>query len=133
MRFPSMRNGVGLVGNRILTLVEKGAADFATLFSRFDGDPPRLGFGDSELMRELRVMARASVPLVTLTEVNAPGPPKALVALTPAAENVISGSVDFLALSDPDEWLGGAHVTRDSIWRWDEQLRKLQSSRPRVS
>jgi hypothetical protein len=132
-RFPSMRNGVGLVGNRILTLVEKGAADFATLFSRFDGDPPRLGFGDSELMRELRVMARASVPLITLTEVNEPGPPKALVALTPAADNVISGSVDYLALSDPDEWLGGAHVTRDSIWRWDEQLRKLQSSRPRVS
>jgi hypothetical protein len=54
-------------------------------------------------------------------------------ALTPAAENVVSGSVDYLALVDPDEWLGGAHLTRDSIWRWDGQLRKLQSSRPRVS
>lgn len=132
-RFPSMRNGVGLVGNRVLTLVQKGAADFATLFARFDTDVPRLGFGDSELLREVRVLARAAVPLITLTEASEPGPPKALVALTPAAENVINGSVDYLALADPDEWLGGAHITRDSIWRWDEQLRKLQSSRPRVS
>ena len=132
-RFPSMRNGVGLVGNRVLALVEKGAGDFATLFARFDTDPPRLGFGDSELMRELRNLSRASVPLIALNEVNEPGPPKALISLTPAATNVINGSVDYLALDDPDEWLGGAHVTRDSIWRWDEQLRKLQSSRPRVS
>ena len=132
-RFPSMRNGLGLVGNRVLTLVQKGAADFATLFSRFDTDLPRLGFGDTELLRELRLLARAAVPLITLNEINEPGPPKALIALTPASENVINGSVDYLALVDPDEWLGGAHVTRDSIWRWDEQLRKLQSSRPRVS
>lgn len=132
-RFPSMRNGVGTVGNRILTLVEKGAADFAALFARFDEDPPRLGFGDAELLREVRAMARAAVPLITLTESPESGPTKALIDLTPAAANVISGSVDYLALVDPDCWLGGAHITRESIWRWDEQLRKLQSSRPRVS
>jgi len=133
-RFPSMRNGVGLVANRVLTLVERGVADFAALFAHFDADPPRLGFGDSELLRELRLLARAAVPLITLSEVNeGGGPPKALVTLTPAATNVISGSVDYLALVDPDEWLGGAHITRESIWRWDEQLRKLQPSRPRVS
>jgi len=132
-RFPSLRNGVGTVGNRILTLVEKGAADFATLFFRFDDDPPRLGFGDAELLRELRAMARATVPLITLTEAREGGPPKALIALTPAAANVISGSVDYLALVVPDEWLGGAHLTGESIWRWDEQLRRLQASRPRVS
>ncbi len=132
-RFPSMRNGLGFVWNRILTLVEQGAGDLASLFNRFDDDPQRLGFGDAELLRELRTMARAAVPLITLTEAQEGGPPKALIALTPAAGNVISGSVDYLALVDPDYWLGGAHITRESIWRWDEQLRKVQSSRPRVS
>ncbi|MGZ7081009.1 MAG: hypothetical protein ACXVJT_16460, partial [Thermoanaerobaculia bacterium] len=132
-RFPSMRNGLGLVWNRILTLVEQGIGDFASLFNRFDDDPARLGFGDAELLRELRMMARAAVPLIALTEASDGGPRKALIALTPAADNVISGSVDYLALVDPDYWLGGAHITRESIWRWDEQLRKLQPSRPRVS
>ena len=46
-------------------------------------------------------MASAAVPLITLTEAHEGGPPKALIALTPAAENVISGSVDYLALVDP--------------------------------
>jgi hypothetical protein len=132
-RFPSMRNGLGSVWNRILALVEKGAGDFATLWARFDEDPPRLGFGDAELLRALRLMARAAVPLITLTEAAESGPPKALIAVTPVAANVISGGVDYLALADPDYWLGGAHITRESIWRWDEQLRKLQPSRPRVS
>jgi hypothetical protein len=132
-RFPSMRNGLGFVWNRVLKLVEQGAGDFASLFNKFDDDPPRLGFGDAELLRDLRRMASAAVPLITLTEAHEGGPPKALIALTPAAENVISGSVDYLALVDPDYWLGGAHITRESIWRWDEQLRKLQPSRPRVS
>lgn len=127
-RFPSFRNGLGVVENRILSLVAAGAADFATLFPRFDANPPRLGFGDGEVMRTLRAMASRAFPLVTLTEQEGT-PPKALIALAPEAENVISGSVDYLAINDPDFWLGGVHITKENLWRWDEERREVLRSR----
>jgi hypothetical protein len=127
-RFPSTRDGLGSVERRLLELIAGGASDFITLFSNFDEVPPRFGFGDSEVMRVLRVLATRPVPLVTITE-EQPAPPKALLALTPAAENVLRGEVDYVSVNDPDYWLGGVHLTRDNVWRWDEGRREIVPNR----
>lgn len=123
-RFPSLRNGLGVVEQRLLDLVAGGPIDFQSLFPRFDPDPPRLGFGDAEVLRTLRAMASRAVPLVTLKEDGAT-PPKVFVTITPAAENVLSGEVDHLAVNDPDAWLGGVHLTKENVWRWDEERREI--------
>lgn len=127
-RFPSTRDGLGAVERRLLEVLAGGASDFITLFSAFDEQPPRFGFGDSEVMRVLRVLASLPVPLVTLTE-DQPSPPKALVAITPAAVNVLEGKVDYVSVNEPDFWLGGVHLTRDNVWRWDEERREIVPSR----
>ena len=63
----------------------------------------------------MKSIANAPVPLMTITgEV-----PKAMVAITPAGENVLRGEVDDLAVNDPDRWLGGVHLTKENVWRWD--------------
>lgn len=126
-RFPSTLNGLGFVEARVLRLIANGAGDFVSLMQVFD-DPPRLGFGDAELLRIVRALANRSVPLLTITEEEGT-PPKALFALTPAAENVMSGEVDYLSVSDPDEWLGGVHVTRENLWLWDDDRREILSNR----
>jgi len=121
-RFPSILNGLGIVESRIVSIVSAGAADFLSLFSRFDPDAPRLGFGDAEVLRTLRNMAVRPVPLVTLAD-DESAPPKILVTITTAAENVINGSVDYITVNDPDFWLGGVHLTKETVWRWDgEQI-----------
>ena len=126
-RFPSTRNGLGSVEQRILDLILNGSRDFSTLFYDFDAAPPRYGLGDSEIIRVLRVLAHLPVPLITMTEENTPH--KSLLALTPAAENVLRGEVDYVKVNDPDYWLGGVHLTRDNVWRWDEAKREIVSSR----
>jgi hypothetical protein len=133
-RFPSTRNGLGAVESRLLDTIAAGAADFATIFKHFDPEPPRFGFGDAEILRVLRGLASRSVPLLTVAG-DEPGtlPPKALFALTPVAETVLGGAVDFIAMDDPDEWLGGVHLTRENVWRWDLQRREIVASRPAVS
>ena len=83
--------------------------------------------GDMEILRVLRVLAHLPVPLITMTEENTPQ--KSLLALTPAAENVLRGEVDYVSVNEPDYWLGGAHLTRDNVWRWDEAKREIVSSR----
>ena len=125
-RFPSIRNGLGSVEQRILDLILNGSRDFNTLFYDFDAAPPRFGLGDLEILRTLRVLAHLPVPLITMTEENTPQ--KSLLALTPAAENVLRGEVDFVSVNDPDYWLGGVHLTRDNVWRWDEGRREIVST-----
>ncbi|HEX3109480.1 MAG TPA: hypothetical protein VHU41_10335 [Thermoanaerobaculia bacterium] len=126
-RFPSTRNGLGGVEQRILDLVLNGSRDFMTLFYDFDAAPPRYGLGDMEILRVLRVLAHLAVPLLTMTEENMPQ--KSILTLTPAAENVLRGEVDYVTVNEPDYWLGGVHLTRDNVWRWDERKREIVSSR----
>ena len=127
-RFPSVKNGLGSVENRLLTLIANGATDFASLFPVFDDKLPRFGFGDTQVLYALRYLASRPVPVITMTEAGEI-PPKATFTVTPAGENVLKGTVDDTTVNDPDYWLGGAHVTKENVWRWDEGLQQIVSSR----
>ncbi|HYO77956.1 MAG TPA: hypothetical protein VE010_15970 [Thermoanaerobaculia bacterium] len=113
-RFPSDTNGLGAIEQRTLTHIANGFHDFATLFEHINAEVPRFGFGDSEIFRHLQAMASRPVPLITLTG----EAPKAICTITPAGESVLRGEVDDIAVNDPDLWLGGAHLTRETQWRW---------------
>jgi hypothetical protein len=129
MRFPSTGNGLSAVEQRALELIAAGTDDFVSIFDRINAEVPRLGFGDSEIFRQLHAMATRAVPLITDTG----EPPKAIFGITPAGENVLRGEIDDTAINDPDFWLGGAHVTKETLWRWDERERKILLSHSRVS
>lgn len=131
-RFPSTTNGLGTIEQRALARIAGGVTDFATLFPLLDSDPPRFGFGDAEVLRQLRAFAWRAVPLITLHEATE-GTPKVMFAITPAGENVLLGEVDDTAINDPDLRLGGAHVTKENLWRWDESQRKIVPSLRAVS
>jgi hypothetical protein len=129
-RFPSTRNGLGEVEQRALAGIDAGATDFASLFARFDHAPPLFGIGDGEFLRHLRRLASCAVPMITITEAEGETPPKALFALTPAGKNVLEGKVDFIELNNAGFWLGGAHLTRARMWRWDGNARRIVASQP---
>ena len=114
-RFPSVRNGLGIIEQRILNILSTGPLEFTALFPQVDTDPPRFGFGDAEVMATLKTMASSAVPLITISG----QPPKQIFTITPAAENVLRGEVDDCALNDADTWLGGVHLTKENLWRWD--------------
>jgi hypothetical protein len=120
-RFPSVKNGLGDPERKMMELIDFGAPDFGTLFSRFNPNPPRYGFGDGEVLRQLRRLAWSAVPMITMTELPGEPEPKASFAVTPAGRNVLEGNVDFIEVNVPNFWLGGAHLTRDRVWRWDAE------------
>jgi hypothetical protein len=39
--------------------------------------------------------------------------------LTPMGERVLRGEEDRVDVLGIDRWLGGTHLTRDNVWRWD--------------
>jgi hypothetical protein len=127
-RFPSTVNGLGEIANRTMSEMAFTAIDFLTLFDRFNDAAPRFGFGDAEVMRELRELARGDVALITILEPENGEYAKAIFSLTPAGENVLAGDVDYTKLTAIDFWLGGAHLTRERTWRWDAKARQLIES-----
>ena len=124
-RFPSLVNGLGAIEQRALSLIATGATEFTALFNVIAADVPRFGFGDSEVVRHLQSMSWCAVPLITLTG----EPPKAFVTITPAGENVLRGAVDNTAVNDPDRWLGGVHLTKENLWRYDAEARQIVPNR----
>jgi hypothetical protein len=114
-RFPSTRNGLGVVEQTALEIVAGGTTDWNSLFDQLNARMPRLGFGDAGVFASLRAIATCAVPLVSITGEL----PKAIVTITPAGENVMRAEVDDLRVNDPDRWLGGVHLTKENVWRWD--------------
>jgi hypothetical protein len=132
-RFPSIRNGLGEVERRAVEGIDAGAGDFASLFPRFDPTPPRFGFGDGEFLRHLKHLASAAVPVITIIGEEKANPPKALFTLTPAGRNMMEGKIDFVEINNPSFWLGGTHLTRERMWRWDGERRQIVPSQPAAS
>lgn len=117
-RFPSARNGIGIIEQRILEFIEEGTGDFEALFNRFSRAQQRFGFGDSEILRHLRLLAGRKVPLVTIIE--AEHVPKIAIGITEHGQAVLRGT-DDIPVNGIDTWLGGVHLTPDNLWRWDFQ------------
>ena len=120
-RFPSTRHGLGAIEARTMEIIAGGASDFGAIFEAFNADEPRYGFGDAQLYRILWRLANVAVPMLTMTNGGQEMPPKALFALTPVGEKVLTGGSDFLDLNGAEFWLGGAHLTNGRVWRWDGQ------------
>lgn len=114
-RFPSEKNGLGRIEGHALELIAGGIVDFPSLFDQINLRIPRFGFGDTALFQSLLSIAWCAAPLITVTGEL----PKALFAITPLGEKVLSGEVDHLSINDPDIWFGGTHLTRENVWRWD--------------
>lgn len=129
-RFPSTRNGLGAIEQRALALIDAGVVDFAALFPRLDSDPPRYGFGDTQALDELRGLAQRAVPLITMSELGDTPPPRATFTITAAGTAVATGASDDAIINDRDLWLGGAHLTKETMWRFDEAEQQIIASRP---
>jgi hypothetical protein len=114
-RFPSTRNGLGAIEQHALELIASGISDFGSLFDTINARVPRYGFGDTEVWQILQGISWCAVPLITLNGT----PPKAILTITPAGMNVMSADVDNLTVNDPNVWLGGVHLTKENVWRYD--------------
>lgn len=114
-RFPSLRTGLGAIEQTALELIAAGTTEFGALFDAINTQLPRFGFGDAEVLQVLRTMSWVAAPLITI----AGEMPKFIFSFTPAGENVLRGAVDNVTVNDPDVWFGGAHLTKESLWRWD--------------
>ena len=128
-RFPSSRNGLNRIENRMMNEIASGVVRFGDLFRQFIDAEPLYGFGDAQFWNLLRNLSSGEVPLLTGADANQNDPPFASqngFALTEAGRDVLLGTTDAVKLNGIDTWLGGVHLQgRSNIWRWDDAVQKL--------
>src|SRR5437773_11674978 len=65
-RFPSVRDGLGHDARRCLELVADGHSEFKALFPAFGKREPLYGFGDAQVVLELKRLGNGPHPLLTM-------------------------------------------------------------------
>ena len=132
-RFPSVRNGLGRVENLALELAADGQHEFKFLFSEFGRREPEYGFGDTQLLLEMKRLANAGKPLLLMS--NGAGVTesaqitKTSFQITERGQAVLRSDKDFTNMNGIDLWLGGVHLKGDeAAWRWDEVGQRLVMS-----
>ena len=132
-RFPSVRNGLGCVENLALELVAYGQHEFRLLFSEFGRREPEYGFGDAQVLLEMKRLVNAGKPLLTMTDganvtaMDSTQISKTAFQITDEGKAILRGHEDFVGMNGMDLWLGGVHLAGDG-WRWDEEGQRLVSS-----
>jgi len=137
-QFPSTFNGLGIVEQTTLTVLQAGIQSSRDLFKRVGDQLHVLGMGDLQYGYILGRMAQGSHPLIELrgaTEVLAKsGAYMSLqnceVVITPFGRDVMAGQEDWVAQNGIDEWRGGVHVQgHDPAWRWDIEEQRIVRQR----
>jgi hypothetical protein len=132
-RFPSRKNGLGLIENWALEQVSKGEEKFASLFVRFTGQYPLYGLGDAQFWRVLNRMSDCAQPLIRITGVPYGATLESItwgpvnVEITPVGSRVLDGRDDFIELNGIDQWLGGVHLeSGKNEWRLDSETGRIR-------
>jgi hypothetical protein len=131
-RFPTTRNGLGQIQNRSLELIDRGREKFVDLFVEFMNIEAVYGLGDVQVWLTLVGLASAKTPLLIRANGNGISQPtndvapKTVFKLSDAGKAVLRGEADFVKLNEIDEWLGGVHLQRNEVWRWDEETGRLK-------
>ena len=131
-RFPSTTNGLGRIENAGLALIARGYGKFKSLFPAFARHESEYGFGDAQLFLELKRLADAPSPLLTLNEgaTDASLDPAQIFLssfeITEQGKAVLDGQEDFVRRNGIDHWLGGVHLEgNEAGWRWEMDAREL--------
>ncbi|MGI9387093.1 MAG: DUF1835 domain-containing protein [Methyloligellaceae bacterium] len=133
---PGRTDGLARTERQILYSVDRGIAKPGPLFARVLNMEEAAFLGDWSFFRILSGLCTCSCPLLEgLTEHFEPSVlqddtrRKAFItadlALTDLGRDVLAGTVDFAEHNDVDRWLGGTHLTNDTLWRWDDDADEL--------
>jgi redox-sensitive transcriptional activator SoxR len=132
---PAPADGLSGTERRALQAVEAGAHTPPAAFVAAQRLEEAPFLGDAWFYRALSALGQGEARLLETDEGTPLPPPPPLsdsqqfarrsLRLTAAAERVLRGEADRVELLGIDRWIGGTHITPDSVWRWDAETLKL--------
>ena len=133
---PDSQNGLSRTQHQILTVIERDASPPKHVFGTVQAMEEAKFMGDVICWHCLEEMAFNTSPLVEglpghfcMMESNQARRDYlgASLTLTDSGRAVLAGEADHAEINSIDRWLGGTHITTDTIWRWDRDASSLVS------
>jgi hypothetical protein len=125
--YPWTIDGLSRTERRLLRLAEPGPIGVRTIFPRMHVDEHAYYVTDCSLGALVTTLSTTSPPLLAIVDGTTPDrwSLDRTVALTDAGREVVAGRRDRVACG-MDRWLGGVHLQSGaSVWRWDDQQRRI--------
>jgi hypothetical protein len=115
--YPWTINGLGRTDAQLLALLDERPRTAMELFTENAKREERVFMGDGVFRTHVRALQHAPTPLL---EVHGDA-----LRITDAGRDVVAGKGDAIALNGVDRWLGGVHLMRAAVWRWDARVHRL--------
>jgi len=134
-QYPSVRNGTNRTERSLLQAVQSGVSRPGRIFAATQDAEERRFMGDSTFWSYLNAMVESRPPLLQLrggAQFHAPAAypypaefGEQEIMITAAGRRVIADEADWVDINDIDKWLGGVHLERGNVWRWDADGNRL--------
>lgn len=133
-RFPSTHNGLGIVEQITLAMIQGGINSPYELFQHVGNKLNALGMGDLQYWHILKEMSRDPYPLIQIGGLqtipsyldSSISFRDCIVTLTEFGKKVLDGKEDWIANKGIDEWYGGVHLQGYfPRWRWNTIEQKI--------
>ncbi|NOV02696.1 DUF1835 domain-containing protein [Paenibacillus planticolens] len=133
-RLPSIMNGLGIVEQTIVDLIQHGVNTPRELFQEVGSRLSLLGMGDLEFWYRLRGMSERPSALLEIRgphtfpdyrKQTTPSFENCEISLTELGLEVAAGVKDWVKLKGMNEWYGGLRLHGELTWRWDPARKQL--------
>lgn len=115
--FPATGTGLSRTQKHVLEACAQGARRKEDLFRRSQAREEASFLGDSACYAHIDDLAAEPAPLLSALETG--------YELTVLGRRVLAGDADWLEHQPLDRWIGGVHLTGQSVWRWDEASERM--------
>lgn len=131
---PSARDGLSRTQREILITVNEGVREPRHIFPVVQHQEEAAFMGDWSFFERLDGLALGNAPLLEglderfLPGMNAQeirGYLESDISLSDFGFQVLGGGEDYAGRARIDFWIGGTHITNDTLWRWDRDNAQL--------
>ena len=122
--YPHCSNGLSRTAQQALEIVQKGDNLASKVFGLNQKAEERVFLGDSSfwcILQELLDSKPALLKLPENIQLTIPTAKDQKLTITPAGLEVLSGQQNWLAIANPDRWIGGVHIEKGNLWCWNPE------------
>jgi hypothetical protein len=126
--YPSCKNGLSRTAQTALEIIAQGESRPGRIFGAYQQSEERRFMGDTSFWAILHQLLDSQPPLLTLPpgkELTLPTSADQALTLTSAGRAVMNEDKSWLNIHRIDRWIGGVHLTPETIWCWDAGAGKL--------
>ena len=117
--YPNNINGLSRTAHQALLIISNGETLPEHIFQKYQQSEPKSFMGDVLFFDILNTFVSTDILKSSHEH----------LTITPLGERLLKGEENWLHIHPIDYWLGGVHQTKENLWCWDIQTKRVSKYR----